>query len=103
MESQPRQNDFQHAATLDERLPAVESQHLKTICVQYQRPPPVSVLSFRLEMLTSIELHDETRLYAREIGEVSSDGVLATELVAVQLTVAKSLPDLSFRIWRGLA
>jgi hypothetical protein len=52
----------------------------------------------RLEVLSTIELDDKLRFDAGEVREVAPDRMLTSELVALQLPVAKSVPYLAFSV-----
>jgi hypothetical protein len=54
-------------------------------------------------VLASVQLDDDSRLRAGEIGDVAGDGDLPAEAEAIELALAQVLPERARRRWRGCA
>jgi hypothetical protein len=65
--------------------------------------PAAFVVIQLVGVLAAIQLDDQHGAGADEIGDVLVDLVLAAEVVTAQLSVAQSIPQLSFGIGHGLA
>ena len=61
------------------------------------------VVSARFGVLTTVDLDDEHRFQASEVGNVRSDANLATELVAFELPEAQVLPEPTLGVRHVLA
>jgi len=92
-----------HRLTLHQHLAVGEAQHVIAELVQFSRAPGVSSHALIAEMLTAIELNDQHRLKAREVGEVPAHRMLPPELVAADLPIAQGLPQCTLCIGRRLA
>jgi len=51
-------------------------------------------------MRRAVDLDDQPRFPAREVGEIWTDRLLPRELPAADLAIAKISPDPAFRAWR---
>ena len=60
-------------------------------------PPRVGGHRLRLEVLTAVEFDDQMRFNASEVRKIPADRSLAPELVAIELAIAKCLPQRLFR------
>ena len=90
--AQPLVNHAQNVFGLFEHLSVVESQNMPTVASQSLCAFCISLRCFRLEVLATIELDNEHRLIASEVGEVRGDRMLTAELVAIEAAVAKVSP-----------
>jgi hypothetical protein len=68
-----------------------EAQHAKPAALQVLRARRVA--SDTVGVLAAIELHDDLRIHADEIGDESPQWNLATKTVAAELTIAQKSPQ----------
>jgi len=87
-------NDVNNAVQVAQHVIVPEAENLETFGFQKRRPlgiPP-------LVMLPAIDLDDQHRLQAGEVGDVRQQAVLEAEFEAVDLAVAGGLPELFLRV-----
>ena len=73
-----------------------ESQHTETFRAQKRVALLIVRLSF--QMLVSIELDDELRLEANEIGDVRPDKILPPEFISREFAIADMPPESSLGV-----
>jgi hypothetical protein len=84
-------NPLQDRLDILHHLVVSEAQH--SIALLYQKSSPSSV-RFRLRvMLTTIQFHDQTALWAAEVSNEGTDGMLSTEFCVTQSSVSKLRPQ----------
>ena len=77
------------------------AQHLVTQRFKHRSPP--RIVHRPIQMLAAIDLDDQLRLRADEVGDVAGDRHLAPEAEAVELARAQALPEMPFGIGCGVA
>ena len=96
--TQPLQDRCQHTLAFGQRLPIVESHDVESVGVQRASALRIRRDRFILEVLPAIQLDDQHRFDAGEVCEASTDRMLTTKLVAVELAVAQRAPDRSLGV-----
>ncbi len=95
---QPAQYLSQDSLAFCQDFAIREAQNLITAAVQFLSSNAIGHHRFRLEMLPTVEFDNQHRFDTGEVREVRTDRPLATEFVAVELTVAKRRPQASLRV-----
>ena len=83
-------NRIKHQPRPHQHIVVPEPQH--PISLSNQRPAATPIFICRSNVLTAIELDDQSTLRTREVSEVDPDAVLPAELEAEQLAIAKKSP-----------
>ncbi len=85
------ENHFQHGVDVGRHPVVREAQHPITLLIQ--EAVPASIAGRILDVLRAVQLDDELRLKAGEVGDVGANRVLAAEAEAVELASAKVSPE----------
>ena len=93
MRGQPIKDASQNGIPLDQCFAISEAEHVEAQLFQLGSAALVVLCGACLEMLAAIELDDQARLNAREVGEEPAHRMLATEFVAAELTIAQTQPN----------
>jgi hypothetical protein len=95
------QNHLKHAFGIRQHIIVPETQ--KVVPHDLQLPCSMCVVRHLLEMLTAIQLHDQLRIYACEVDDVTADFMLSAEFESMQLSIAEIAPQLLLRIRHSCA
>jgi hypothetical protein len=98
VESEPLQDGSQDPVAFGKCFAVAEAQYMETVRAQRCTALSVSRHGRRLIVLTAIQLDDEPRFDAGEVGKVAADRVLAAEFVAVETSIPQALPDRAFGV-----
>src|SRR5947208_16740404 len=103
MEGQPVKAASHDRIPFDQCFTVGESQNVKTEFVQLHGPSRIAFEPFDLEVLAAVQFDDQSGLDAHEVREVPADRVLSAELVALELSIAQTLPEGVLGVRRGPA
>ncbi len=89
---------LQHSIYIAQHIVVPEAKNVETVGGEHGRARRISTPSCRFHVLTAVQLDYETGLEAREVGEVSIDGMLPTKSETEKSPPAKLRPQSSFGI-----
>ena len=89
-------NLLQHSLCIGQHIVVPKPQHSIARFGQEIRPPLISL--YLIGMVSTIEFKDQFRFRAKEVHDVTSDGLLPAELAAVHLSAAKKHPQLALGV-----
>ena len=94
--NQRPKNLFQNRFSLQKHFIVPKPHDAKPRARQIMRP--LQILQHMLEMLTAVELDNESRSQADEIRDVPAELSLPTESITAESTVAQEIPETSFGV-----
>jgi len=94
--NQRPKNPFQNCFSLQQHFVVPKPHDAKPRARQIMRP--LQILQRMLEMLTAVELDDESRSQTHEIRYVSAELGLPTESITAELAVAQEIPETAFGV-----
>jgi len=96
--NQRLKNALKNHLRLRKHVIVPEPQNTKTRTRQIESP--LDILACVYQMLSPIELDDQTRTQADEVDDVTTQRHLATEPVSSELSVAHEAPETAFGVAR---
>ena len=91
-----RQDGFQYAVKIVPDVRVADADYVKPGGLYDARSLGITIQRGRVRMGRSIDLHDQLRLQADEIGDEAIDRMLPAEFPATQAAAPKSRPELGF-------